>query len=84
LELVHDLALHIAALMPPDIEALLAQAFVKDPMRTVQNVLAEASSTLREQLEITRFVRWDQRPLSEPQSPTPPRSPALSLPIRST
>ncbi|MFP3947987.1 MAG: translation elongation factor Ts [Longimicrobiales bacterium] len=39
--------------------ALLEQSFVKDPERTVQDLLDEATSQMGEKIEISRFVRYE-------------------------
>ncbi|MBX4197559.1 translation elongation factor Ts [Candidatus Saccharibacteria bacterium] len=47
-ELVKDLTLHIAASDPEDLDALLEQPFVKDPSKTVGDVVKEVNAKLGE------------------------------------
>lgn len=70
-----DIALHIAATPSASLEALLQQPFVKNPDVTVNHLLTETSSILRERISIVRFVRW-QTALERPGQPEPPPSPA--------
>ena len=72
--LAHDLAMQIAAAapqfltseeMPPEAEAdpqmvcLLTQPFIKDPTRTVQEVIAEAIAKVGENIKVGRFARFE-------------------------
>jgi translation elongation factor EF-Ts len=58
-QLTRDLALHITAMAPESLGDLLSQPFIKDPSQTVGQLLSETSRLLREQLKVTRFIRWD-------------------------
>jgi len=78
-----DLAMHIAATNPENIEALLAQPFVKDDSVTVEQWLAEASVMLEDKIEISRFVRWDTEPGAKPPQPSePPSGPAVVMRLK--
>ena len=77
LELSRNLAMHIAALDPGSLEALLHQAYAKDPGLTVEKALAAGSALLGERISITRFVRWVNEPPPEP--PVPPKDPAVAM-----
>ena len=57
--LSHDLCLHIAALNPNNNEDLLAQPFIKDPAKTVQNLINEAVSKLGENIKLNKFTRFE-------------------------
>jgi elongation factor Ts len=72
-ELAHDLAMQIAAScpqfitseeMPSEAEAdpqtvcLLNQPFIKDPTRTVQEVIAETIAKVGENIRVRRFARF--------------------------
>ena len=57
--LSHDLCLHIAALNPNNNEDLLAQPFIKDPAKTVQNLINEAISKLGENIKLNKFTRFE-------------------------
>jgi elongation factor Ts len=56
-ELVKDLTLHIAASDPENETELLEQPFVKDPAKTVGDVVKEANAKLGENIVVRRFSR---------------------------
>lgn len=56
-ELVKDLTLHIAASDPKDVPELLEQPFVKDPAKTVGEIVKEANAKLGENIVVRRFSR---------------------------
>lgn len=56
-ELVKDLTLHIAASEPADVDELLAQEFVKDPSKTVGDIVKDANAKLGENIVVRRFSR---------------------------
>ncbi len=55
--LIHDIAMHIAAMMPDNSEELLIQPFVKDPSRTVKELIGELTAKVGEKIEIGKFYR---------------------------
>lgn len=57
-QLVHELAMHIAAMDPENVEALLAQPYVKDPMQTVEQVVKRVIAQVGENMKIAKFVRY--------------------------
>ena len=73
-ELAHNLALQIAAMSPqfispedmpqetdtdPQIACLLLQPFIKDPNKTVQDIITEMIAKVGENIKIRRFVRFE-------------------------
>lgn len=73
-ELAHDLAMQIAATspqylaseeMPPEAEidaqtaCLLSQPFIKEPEKTVQEVISETITKVGENIKIRRFARFE-------------------------
>ena len=56
-ELVKDLSLHIAASEPNDVDELLGQEFVKDPSKSVGDIVKEANAKLGENIVVRRFSR---------------------------
>ena len=73
-ELAHDLAMQIAATspqfltsedMPPEAETdpqaacLLSQPFIKEPTKTVQEVIAETITKVGENIKVRRFTRFE-------------------------
>lgn len=57
-ELAKDLVMHIAAMDPENVEALLQQPFVKDPSKTVENRIKEAIAKVGENMRVNRFCRY--------------------------
>ncbi len=58
-ELVKDLTLHICSSDPKDVDELLSQPFVKDPAKTVGDVVKEANAKLGENIVVRRFSRLE-------------------------
>jgi elongation factor Ts len=56
-ELVKNLAMHIAASEPADVDELLEQPFVKNPNQTVGEYAKENAARLGENVVIRRFAR---------------------------
>ena len=72
--LAHDLAMQVAAMEPlyvrPDEVpqdsprpaeevALLSQAFIKDPSKSIQDLVNESIGQLRENIQVRRFTRFE-------------------------
>ena len=57
--LAHDIAMHIAAMEPADIAALSAQPFVRDPGKTVADLVNEAIGRFGENIKIGKFIRYE-------------------------
>jgi len=58
-ELAHEIAIHIAGMCTPDIEALLGEPFVKNPQITVKELIDEKIAKLGENIQIGEFVRYE-------------------------
>jgi elongation factor Ts len=73
-DLAHNLALQIAAMSPkfispqdmpqetdtdPKIACLLLQPFIKDPNKTVQDIVTETIAKVGENIKIRRFIRFE-------------------------
>ena len=58
-EFSHDIALHIAAMEPADLETLLGQPFVKDPAKTIGVCVNEAIGRFGENIKVGKFVRFE-------------------------
>jgi elongation factor Ts len=74
-ELAHDLALQIAATNPPSVDAdeslppaadvppdqlpLMQQAFIKNPSRTIAEVVRETAAKTGENIIVRRFARYE-------------------------
>lgn len=57
-DLVHDLALHIAASAPQNMEELLRQPFVRDGSVSVQEFINRHIAKLGENIKVKRFTRY--------------------------
>lgn len=55
----HDIAMHIAAMNPADVEELLAQDFIKDPSKKISDLVNGAVQKFGERTEVSRFVRYE-------------------------
>lgn len=55
--LAHDLAMHIAAAAPKDVEELMAQPYIKDESRTVKDLVSEVIAKVGENVTIGEFYR---------------------------
>ena len=76
-----DAAIHIAAAAPTDIEDLMSQEFVKDTSKTIGELLSELSSEVREEIAITRFIRWDVENVPDERE-GPPNDPSTAMRLR--
>ena len=56
--LAHELCLQISAMDPRNVDELLAQPFIKDPQRTIQDLIVEAVGKLGENIKVGRFIRF--------------------------
>lgn len=57
--IVHSLAIHIAAMCPASEEEFLSQPFVKNPEITVKDFISEAISKIGENIKIEQFSRFE-------------------------
>ncbi len=55
--LAHDLAMHIAAVAPKDVEELLTQPYIKDESRTIKDVIGEVIAKVGENVTVGEFYR---------------------------
>jgi elongation factor Ts len=72
-ELAHDIAMQVVATCPlyinkddmpegseaEDDSCLLSQQFIKDPSKSIEDIIAEAVAKVRENIKIRRFVRFE-------------------------
>jgi elongation factor Ts len=56
-DLVKDLAMHIAASEPANVDELLSQPFVKNPDQTVADLVKDRAARLGENIVVRRFAR---------------------------
>jgi elongation factor Ts len=53
--LARDIAMHAAAMKQENIEAILSEAFIKDPSKTIKDLLSEATQKFGERVEISKL-----------------------------
>ena len=58
ISLADELAMHITAMNPADIEELLAQPYIKDPSLTIDALIKNFVQKFGERIEIIRFSRF--------------------------
>lgn len=59
--LARDIAMHVAAMRQESIEALLAEAFIKDPSKTISELLSGATQKFGERVEIAKVSCFSVR-----------------------
>lgn len=57
--MARDVAMHVVAMNPENVEALLADQFVKDPDKTVEELVKGVSGKIGEKFVVNRFVRYE-------------------------
>ena len=58
-KLAHELAMHVAAMKPGDLEGFLSQPFVKDPNITVQELINQSIAKMGENIQVGRFELFE-------------------------
>jgi len=73
-ELAHNLVMQVAAMPPqfisndevpegtdvePQVDCLLLQPFIKDPSKTIQDIIVETIAKLGENIKVARFARFE-------------------------
>ena len=58
ISLAYDIAMHTSAMSPESVEALLAQPFVKDPSKTIKQLLDSAVQKFGEKVELSKIERF--------------------------
>jgi len=56
-ELIHGLAMHIAAMAPENTEELLEQPFIKDQSKSIKDLITELTASVGEKVEVGQFYR---------------------------
>ncbi len=54
----NNVAKHIAKADPADVDALMAQKFVDDESKTIEDLVSEATVAIGEKISVRRFVRY--------------------------
>jgi elongation factor Ts len=59
--LAREVAMHVSAMAPETVEELLAQPFIKDTGKSIQDLLSEATQKFGERIELSSFKRLSAR-----------------------
>jgi elongation factor Ts len=59
LALTKDLCLQVAAMNPETVEDLMKQEFIKDPSKTIDEMVKALISKFGENMKINRFARFE-------------------------
>lgn len=58
-ELAHEIALHIAAMAPENVESLLEEPYVKDESMNIDALIKSVIGKVGENIKVERFVRYE-------------------------
>lgn len=58
-ELTKEICLQIAAMNPKDVDDLLKQEFIKDPTKTIEEMVKTLVVKFGENMKLTRFARFE-------------------------
>lgn len=58
-ELAHNLAMHIAAMNPLNVEELFSQKYIKDDTLNIENLIKATIAKIGENIRIERFCRYE-------------------------
>lgn len=54
-----ELAMQVASMNPKDINEFLAQEYIRDPSKTVSDLIKEAVLKFGENIKINKIIRWE-------------------------
>jgi elongation factor Ts len=57
-KLAQEVAMHVAAMDPKDVDELLAQAYIRDASKTVNDLVTTLAASVGENVSIRRFQRF--------------------------
>lgn len=57
--LAKEVAMQVASMNPKDVDELLGQEYIRDPKKTVKDLLTEVISKTGENIKLVRFVRME-------------------------
>lgn len=56
--LAHEISMQVAAMNPQDVEGLLKQEYIRDPSKTIDNLIKTTIAKLGENIVVRRFQRF--------------------------
>jgi len=57
-KLAHEIAMQVASMAPSNLEELLKQDYIRDPGKTIADLVHEAVGKIGENIQVRRFVRY--------------------------
>jgi elongation factor Ts len=57
-KLAHEICLQVASMEPKDVTALIKQEYIRDPSKTIEQLVKETIGKLRENITVSRFSRF--------------------------
>lgn len=57
--LVHEIAMQVAAMNPKDVDSLLKQEYIRDPSKTIEELVKETIAKLGENIVVGEFSRFE-------------------------
>lgn len=58
INLAHEIAMQVASMNAKDIKTLLDQPYIRDPQRTIRDLIEEQIARLGENIKITEMIRF--------------------------
>ena len=58
-ELAHEISMQVASMNPKDVKVLEKQEYIRDPSKTIGDLVKEAIAKLGENITIGRFQRFE-------------------------
>ena len=58
-QLAHNIAMQIAAMDPENVEALLAQNYIRDEKSSIEELIKETIAKVGENIEVGKFIRYE-------------------------
>jgi len=58
-DLAHDLALHVTAMKPQNVDELMEQMFIKNPEQTIRDLITSHIAKLGENIQVGRFQVYE-------------------------
>lgn len=54
-----EVAMQVASVEAKDVEELLKQSYIRDPKKTIGDLLSEIVLKIGENIKVARFIRWE-------------------------
>lgn len=57
-KLAHEIAMQVASMNPKDEKELLSQAYIRDPKKTIKDLIDEQIAKMGENIKVVKFIRY--------------------------